>query len=154
MTRNRAALVLAVCLALAVLTLTAALFIDALRSGHGLNDTGLALLLLVEGSLTGVVGGFLSQTNTVHGMTPVGAVLTITLGATAVLVTGFVLFDSLASATPAISANTSKVLAAMLGGIIGALLGFMGLARPKDADEHESRDHGQVPPVSPDRSQP
>jgi hypothetical protein len=62
----------------------------------------------------------------------VGAVLAGTLGAVAVIVAGAVLWDSIWSATPALSANTAKILAALLGGIIGALLGYLGISRGDD----------------------
>ena len=138
MSRDQAALALASCLGAAVVLLTLGLYIQAIRTGTGLNDTGLALLLLVQGALTGIVAGYLAQAPTDTSRSFVGAILALTLGATAVIVTGFIVWDAIFSSTPALSANTAKVLAAMFGGIIGALLGYLGISgssRPPKRDD-------------------
>ena len=132
MTRERVAAVLASCLAGAVVLLTVGVYVQAWRTESGLNDTALALLLLIEGALSGIVGGYLSQSAREHGRTVVGAILAGTLGATLVVVGAFVLADAVWSSAPAISANTAKVLAALFGGTIGALMGYMGIARASE----------------------
>jgi hypothetical protein len=144
--KNLAATILAGCFAVAFLGIVLGVYIPAVRfAGPGLSNSGLELLSGVIGALIGAVGVALPRELT-GTRAIVALILACTLGGVALIVTGFVVYDSAYSSGPAISQNTGKILATLLGGILGALLGYLGLALPVDGEEPPRDDTGRAGP--------
>jgi hypothetical protein len=156
--RDLAALILAAAFGVAVVGVVLGVYIPAVRfSGPGLSTAGLDVLLTIVGALIGAVGAALSHE--LHGARArVGVILAATLAAVVLVVAGFVLWDATQSSTPAISSNTGKVLATTIGGMLGALLGYLGLAAPgtvgapASSSSDSSSDSGSVDELPPPAS--
>lgn len=136
-TRDRAALVLAVSLGLAVVLVVVALYVPVVRfEGPGLSDAGLELLLGIVGALIAAVGATFSRE--VGGARAlIALVLAATLGAVALVVVSFAIYDAVWSPTPGIGPNTAKVLSTLFGGMVGALLGYLGVRGAEHEREHD-----------------